>query len=203
MPEKENKRNTKRQKAKETPLDREARMKKRAEERAIAERAKKIEAIRKAKEAKKAAEERKERMARRREAQRKANEAKIEKEKQKKAAIRKAETDKAIAGKDLIDFAVTSREYQTQLTRKYQMRKFWEDPNPYEVQSYIPGTIISVDVKQSEIVEEGQQLLILEAMKMQNRIDMPFTARIKKINVKPGEKIPKDFVMVELEAVEE
>jgi len=35
-------------------------------------------------------------------------------------------------------------------------------------------------------------------MKMQNRIDMPFTAKIKKINVKAGERIPKDFLMIEL-----
>jgi signal transduction histidine kinase len=34
------------------------------------------------------------------------------------------------------------------------------------------------------IVKEGDPLLILEAMKMQNRIEMPFTAKIKKINVK-------------------
>jgi biotin carboxyl carrier protein len=40
-------------------------------------------------------------------------------------------------------------------------------------------------------------------MKMQNRIEMPFTAKIKKINVSLGVRIPKDTVMIELEAVEE
>ena len=68
--------------------------------------------------------------------------------------------------------------------------------------SYIPGTVISVDVKAGRVVEEGKQILILEAMKMQNKVEMPFTARIKKINVKAGEKIPKDFVMIELEPIE-
>ena len=88
------------------------------------------------------------------------------------------------------------------MTRKFKERKFWVDPSSFEILSYIPWTIISVDVKVGKIVEEGQQLLILEAMKMQNRVDMPFTARIKKINVKAGERIPKDFVMIELEPVE-
>ncbi len=192
--------NDKNKKPKLTPeqeaAEREARMKRRAEERKVRERARKIEAARKEEEAKIEAEERKERMARRKAAG-------IEEQKRKKEAKKKIETDKAIEGLDLVDFAVTSRSYSTQLTTKFKARKFWEDPDPYEIQSYIPGTIISVDVKEKEVVEEGKQLLILEAMKMQNRIDMPFTARVKKINVKPGEKIPKDFVMIELEPVED
>jgi len=39
-------------------------------------------------------------------------------------------------------------------------------------------------------------------MKMLNRIEMPFTARIKKINVEVGLRIPKDSLMIELEAVD-
>lgn len=102
---------------------------------------------------------------------------------------------------EFVDFAVTARKYKTLLTEKYKKRKFWEDPSPYEIQSFIPGTIIQVFVKEGRVVKEGQPLLILEAMKMQNKIDMPFTAKIKKINVKQGEKIPKDFLMIELEPV--
>jgi biotin carboxyl carrier protein len=81
-------------------------------------------------------------------------------------------------------------------------RKVWMDPNPYDVQSSIPGTIIQISVAEGEIVKEGAPLLILEAMKMLNRIEMPFTARIKKINVAVGERIPKETLMIELEAVE-
>jgi len=103
---------------------------------------------------------------------------------------------------ELVDFAVTARKYKTSLTTKYKARKPWVDPNPYEVQSIIPGTILELSVKEGDIVEEGAPLLILEAMKMQNRIQMPFTAKIAKINVKIGDKVPKEFVMVELEAAE-
>jgi len=99
----------------------------------------------------------------------------------------------------LIDFAITARKYKTLLTNKYKKRKVWVDPNPLEIQSYIPGTIINISVKEGDFVKEGDPLLILEAMKMQNRIEMPFTARIKKINVCEGERIPKDFLMIELE----
>ena len=88
------------------------------------------------------------------------------------------------------------------LTQKYQNRKVWIDPNPYEIQSFIPGTILQISVKEGEVVNEGAPLLILEAMKMQNRIEMPFTARIKKINVNVGDRVPKDTLMIELEAVD-
>lgn len=104
---------------------------------------------------------------------------------------------------EMVDFAVTARKYKTLLTNKYKNRKAWVDPNPYEIQSFIPGTIIEISVKEGDVVEEGEHLLILEAMKMRNRIQMPFTAKIKKVNVKVGDRIPKDMLMLELEAVEE
>lgn len=100
---------------------------------------------------------------------------------------------------EFVDFAVTARKYKTLLTEKYKTRKFWENPSPYEIQSYIPGTIIQIFVKEGKVVKEGEPLAILEAMKMQNKIEMPFTAKIKKIHITEGERIPKDFLMIELE----
>ena len=102
---------------------------------------------------------------------------------------------------EYVDFAVTARKYKTLLTKKYLNRKVWVDPNPYEIQSFIPGTVLKISVKEGDVVEEGAPLLILEAMKMQNRIEMPFTARIKKINVEVGNRIPKETLMIELEPV--
>ena len=103
---------------------------------------------------------------------------------------------------EFVEFAVTARKYKTLLTNKYKNRKVWVDPNPFEIQSFIPGTIIEVSAKEGDVVEEGSPLLILEAMKMRNRIEMPFTAKIKKINVNVGDRIPKDMLMIELEAEE-
>lgn len=109
---------------------------------------------------------------------------------------------KKIETPELVNFAVTARKYKTQLTKKFINRKVWIEPNPYEIQSFIPGTIIHISVKEGEIVKEGDPLLILEAMKMQNRIEMPFTAKIKKLNVNVGDRIPKEMLMIELEPVE-
>ncbi len=100
---------------------------------------------------------------------------------------------------ELVDFAITARKYKTLLTKKYKMRKFWENPNPMEVHSSIPGTILDIFVKEGETVKEGEPVLILEAMKMQNTIQMPFTAKIKQILVEKGAKIPKETLLFVLE----
>ena len=173
------------------------------------ERAKRIQAVRKAEAAKKVADEKKALKLKKEEAKqpiKAAPEKTVEvnviptPEKTEKVIIKqqKAMTAEEKKEPEMVDFAITARKYKTLLTNKYKNRKFWVNPSPYEIQSYIPGTIIDVFVKEGRVVKEGDPLLILESMKMQNRIDMPFTAKIKKINVKAGERIPKDFLMIEL-----
>jgi biotin carboxyl carrier protein len=100
---------------------------------------------------------------------------------------------------EFVDFAVTARKYKTLLTIKYANRKPYVVPDPREIKSYIPGTVIKLKVKEGAKVKAGTIILILEAMKMMNKVLMPFDGRIKKINVKEGEKVPKGLVMIELE----
>lgn len=176
--------------------ERRKRTEKRALEKKIKERAKSIENKKKAVEDEKAAQARRERMAARKLMREQAQAAK-------KAKKKDIQNQRALEGLSLSEFAVTSILYETLITEKFANRKKWIEPSPYEIISYIPGTVISIDVKEGDVVVEGEQLLILEAMKMQNKIDMPFTARIKTINMKEGERIPKNFLMIELEAVEE
>jgi len=97
---------------------------------------------------------------------------------------------------------VHSAQYQTTYNKKYLNRKVWEEPNFNHIKSYIPGTIIDILVKEGQILDEGESILVLEAMKMHNDIQMPFKGKILKINVEKGQKIPKSFVMIEIEPVE-
>jgi biotin carboxyl carrier protein len=97
---------------------------------------------------------------------------------------------------------VHSAKYQTTYTKKYLNRKVWAEPNFNHINSYIPGTIIDILVKEGQKVDAGQSILILEAMKMYNDIKMPFTGKILKVNVEKGQKIPKNFLMIEIEPVE-
>ncbi len=100
--------------------------------------------------------------------------------------------------REMVDFVVTARKYKTLLTNKYKARQPWRKPVEGEVLSNLPGTIISMAVKEGEQVKEGQLLLIHEAMKMYNRIVSPVSGVVKKIHVKEGDKIGKNFLMVEI-----
>jgi pyruvate carboxylase len=96
---------------------------------------------------------------------------------------------------------VHSAKYQTTYNTKYENRKVWEEPNFNEIKSYIPGTIIDVLVKEGQVVKEHQSIIILEAMKMYNDVQMPFKGKIVKVHIEKGQKIPKNFLMIEIEPV--
>ena len=89
--------------------------------------------------------------------------------------------------------------YRTKLTTKYENRKAYREKDPRLVQAFIPGTIRKISVKEGDEVKKGDLLLILEAMKMKNRIISPMDGVIKKINVKTGIIVPKNKVLIELD----
>ncbi len=88
--------------------------------------------------------------------------------------------------------------YKTTFTKKFEERVNYEAPNENLIYSFIPGTIIDIFVKPKEKVKEGDTLLLLEAMKMQNQIRMPFDGQIVKIHVKKDEVIPNRHLMIEV-----
>jgi len=89
--------------------------------------------------------------------------------------------------------------YDTLLTKKFANRKPYEPNNPKLVRAFLPGTIVKINTRRGRKVEEGDDLVILETMKMQNRIIAPCDGKVKKINVKKGQMVTKNFVMIELE----
>jgi len=68
-----------------------------------------------------------------------------------------------------------------------------------EVFSPIAGKMVVVHVAEGDEVKEGQDLAIVEAMKMENIICAKRDGKIKKILVKPGENVETDQVLIELE----
>lgn len=94
--------------------------------------------------------------------------------------------------------SIGSGMYKTTLTDKFLKRKKWEAPDPKQILAIIPGTIVDVYVKVGQEVKQGETLLVLEAMKMQNQILMPFDGKIKKVYVKPEDVISKHYVMIEI-----
>jgi len=65
------------------------------------------------------------------------------------------------------------------------------------------GRVIRVDVKPGDEVAEGQVLLIVEAMKMENEIAAPMAGTVKEVAVNPGARVSEGDLLVQIEASEE
>ncbi|HUL01136.1 MAG TPA: biotin/lipoyl-containing protein [Nitrospirota bacterium] len=67
------------------------------------------------------------------------------------------------------------------------------------VNAPMPGKIISVKVKVGDSVKKGQELLIMEALKMQNAIRTPGDGVVKEIHVKAGDPVQTGAPLVTVE----
>ena len=66
------------------------------------------------------------------------------------------------------------------------------------VESPMPGKILSIDKKVGDKVDEGQTIMILEAMKMENEIVAPEAGTIASINVSVGQAVEAGEVLATL-----
>ncbi len=71
-----------------------------------------------------------------------------------------------------------------------------------EIRSPMPGKILAVKVVEGEVVEDGQTLVLLEAMKMENALTAEGNARVATIHVADGDLVELGQVLVELEPIE-
>ncbi|MCA1917816.1 MAG: acetyl-CoA carboxylase biotin carboxyl carrier protein subunit [Flavobacterium piscis] len=86
--------------------------------------------------------------------------------------------------------------YKTNFTKKFLNRKQQKLGNIKEIRAFIPGVIREINVKEGESVKKGTQLLILEAMKMKNRLFSPVDGVVKSINIKVDEKVVKNQLLI-------
>lgn len=64
------------------------------------------------------------------------------------------------------------------------------------------GKVVSVDVKTGDVVDSGQSLLVLEAMKMESVLRADAKHKIKEVLVKEGDGVNKGQVLMRFSAAE-
>ena len=64
------------------------------------------------------------------------------------------------------------------------------------ISSTIPGKIVSISAKEGQMVSEGDVVMILEAMKMQNEIQAPLSGTVTAINYKPGDSVEANSPLI-------
>ncbi|MCK4845861.1 MAG: acetyl-CoA carboxylase biotin carboxyl carrier protein subunit [Candidatus Heimdallarchaeota archaeon] len=68
-----------------------------------------------------------------------------------------------------------------------------------KVEAPIPGKIVQILVKKGDKIAKDQELIILEAMKMRNRILAKQSGEISEIKVKEGDMVKQDQILVIIE----
>ena len=68
-----------------------------------------------------------------------------------------------------------------------------------DLKAPMPGLVLNVLVKNGDSIKKGDNLLVLEAMKMENIIKSPADLHVKMIRIKSGDKVEKGQVLINFE----
>lgn len=66
-----------------------------------------------------------------------------------------------------------------------------------DIKAPMPGLILEIKVKEGQQVQKGDQIMILEAMKMENVLKSPGDGVVKSIKVHKGDKVEKNQVLIQ------
>jgi biotin carboxyl carrier protein len=65
-----------------------------------------------------------------------------------------------------------------------------------EIKAPMPGLVLKVLVEEGAEIKKGENLFVLEAMKMENIIKAPADVTVKTIKIKPGDKVEKGQILM-------
>jgi biotin carboxyl carrier protein len=115
----------------------------------------------------------------------------------------RAEVVTADVATKTISFKINGRNYSVALKDKFDLlleKMGMNQTAVHKVNSIkapMPGLIIDLKVKTGDTVKQGDPLLILEAMKMENILKSPGDGLIKNLKVKKGDNVEKGQVLIE------
>ncbi len=69
-----------------------------------------------------------------------------------------------------------------------------------EVKAPMPGLIVEVTAERGQAVAQGETLIILESMKMQNELKAPIAGLVSAIHVEAGQAVDKNDLLAEVKA---
>lgn len=101
----------------------------------------------------------------------------------------------------LVDVKIKEKSKVKKLENSNQNNESENNPHSGKKQfkSPMPGTIISFSIKEGDTIITGDEVCILEAMKMQQSLKAELSGIVKKINFQTGSQVATDDVLIELE----
>lgn len=71
-----------------------------------------------------------------------------------------------------------------------------------EIKSPMPGKVVQISTEVGKEHKQGETLLILEAMKMENAVKAPYLCRVEEIRKSQGDLVQQDEVLIILHRIE-
>jgi glutaconyl-CoA/methylmalonyl-CoA decarboxylase subunit gamma len=68
----------------------------------------------------------------------------------------------------------------------------------HAIHAPLPGTILKLNVSVGDIVTEGQNVLVMEAMKMENQVQTTKGGEVLSLKVKVGDAVQQDDILMEI-----
>ena len=85
------------------------------------------------------------------------------------------------------------------LKRKRFLEQQGDSASVLSIEAPMPGKIIDIMVEEGTEVKEGEPIIILEAMKMQNEISSHVTGVVQSVSVKKNDSVMKDDVLIDIQ----
>ena len=74
---------------------------------------------------------------------------------------------------------------------------------PQEITPPMPSVVECIMVAEGDVVEKGQSVIMVSAMKMEVKLQAPFKGKVLKINVAEGDKVMPGQILMDIEREEE
>lgn len=74
-----------------------------------------------------------------------------------------------------------------------------ESENRAEISAPMPGLVVKVNVSIGDLVEEGDSLLLVEAMKMETKLYSPISGIVKEVNAVTNQQVSPDDILIIVE----
>jgi len=110
--------------------------------------------------------------------------------------LRENQTHRLLHGGSQVDLIIVT-------PKAAELLKYMPEKAPLDLSNLLlspmPGLLVSVAVKEGDVINAGQELAVLEAMKMENTLIAEFDGVVAKVNHEPGANLAVDDVIMEFE----
>lgn len=98
-----------------------------------------------------------------------------------------------------LSFEVSVTDSTKRMLEKFIKQGGGEKNGEGMIKAPMPGMVVKIMVAEGDEVQEGDKVVIVEAMKMENALKSPVAGTVKKIHAMESQAVEKDAMLIEIE----